>query len=196
MKVTVKSRVPIPLEGAALVPEFVTFEGLDKEHLALVFSSSAPSLQPPLVRVHSECLTGDVFQSLLCDCGPQLAEAIGTFGQEGGILLYLRQEGRGIGLYAKLSAYLLQQSGMDTFEANRQLNLPEDARSFEPAANMLKALGIQHIRLLTNNPDKASQLQRYGIDIESTLPTGVYLNPNNQRYLEAKARLKHHNLIL
>src|SRR5690606_5707330 len=147
-------------------------------------------------RVDSECLTGAVFQSLLCACGPQLDEAIGTFGQAGGILLYLRQEGRGIGLYAKLSAYLLPQSRMDTFEGNRHLHLPEDARSFEPAANMLKALGIHHIRLLTNNPDKASQLQRYGIDIESTLPTGVYLNPNNRRYLEATARLKHHNLIL
>lgn len=164
--------------------------------MAVVFPQIKPGAQPPLVRVHSECLTGDVFGSLLCDCGPQLHEAISCFAREGGILLYLRQEGRGIGLYAKLSAYALQKKGLDTFEANRHLNLPEDARSFEPAAQMLSALGVPRVRLLTNNPDKASQLERYGIGIESTIPTGVYLNPNNRRYLEAKVRHKQHTIPL
>ncbi|GAA4334856.1 GTP cyclohydrolase II [Pigmentiphaga soli] len=193
--VTIKNRVVIPLEGAARPPEFITFSGFAEEHIAIVFPALAPDATP-LVRVHSECLTGDVFGSQLCDCGPQLHEAIDVFSREGGILLYLRQEGRGIGLYAKLSAYALQKQGLDTFEANRHLNLPEDARSFEPAAQMLKALGITRIRLLTNNPDKTGQLEQYGIEVESTIPTGVYLNPNNRNYLEAKVRVKKHTIPL
>lgn len=191
--VTIKSRVVIPLEGSPVAPEFLSFDGLTKEHIALVFPSVTPGVTP-LVRVHSECMTGDVFASQLCDCGPQLQEAIDYFSREGGVLLYMRQEGRGIGLYAKLSAYALQKQGYDTFEANRHLNLPEDARSFEPAAQMLKAMDMHKIRLLTNNPDKATQLAEHGITIESTIPTGVYLNPNNRRYLEAKVKHKHHTI--
>jgi GTP cyclohydrolase II len=191
--VTIKSRVVIPLEGSPVAPEFLSFNGFTKEHIALVFPSVTPGVTP-LVRVHSECMTGDVFASQLCDCGPQLQEAIDYFSREGGVLLYLRQEGRGIGLYAKLSAYALQKQGYDTFEANRHLNLPEDARSFEPAAQMLKAMGMPKIRLLTNNPDKSTQLAEHGIEIESTIPTGVYLNPNNRKYLEAKVRHKHHTI--
>lgn len=191
--VTIKSRVVIPLEGSQAAPEFLSFSGFTKEHIAIVFPSVTPGVTP-LVRVHSECLTGDVFGSQLCDCGPQLQEAIDVFSQEGGVLLYLRQEGRGIGLYAKLQAYALQKQGLDTFEANRHLNLPEDSRSFEDAAKMLDALGINKIRLLTNNPDKQAQLQRYGIEIEDIVPTGVYLNPHNRRYLEAKVKLRDHKI--
>lgn len=191
--VTIKSRVVIPLEGSQAAPEFLSFTGFGQEHIALVFPSLTPDVTP-MVRVHSECLTGDVFASQLCDCGPQLHEAIEHFSREGGVLLYLRQEGRGIGLYAKLSAYALQKEGLDTFEANRHLNLPEDARTFEPAALMLKAMGVTRIRLLTNNPDKASQLAEHGIEIESVLPTGVFLNPNNRKYLEAKVRHKQHTI--
>ncbi|AZG08132.1 GTP cyclohydrolase II [Pigmentiphaga sp. H8] len=194
--VTIKNRVVVPLEEGGIPPEFITFNGITEEHVAIVFPQLKPGGMPPLVRVHSECLTGDVFGSQLCDCGPQLHEALSCFSREGGILLYLRQEGRGIGLYAKLSAYALQKKGLDTFEANRHLNLPEDARSFEPAAQMLQALGVARIRLLTNNPDKASQLEEHGIDIESIIPTGVYLNPNNRRYLEAKVRHKQHTIPL
>ncbi len=193
--VTIKNRVVIPLEGTETPPEFITFNGFTEEHIAIVFPTLKPA-EIPLVRVHSECLTGDVFSSQLCDCGPQLHEALSCFSRQGGVLLYLRQEGRGIGLYAKLSAYALQKKGYDTFEANRCLDLPEDARSFEPAAQMLQAIGMNRIRLLTNNPDKATQLEQYGIDIESTIPTGVYLNPNNRNYLEAKVRVKNHTIPL
>ncbi|QEI08351.1 GTP cyclohydrolase II [Pigmentiphaga aceris] len=191
--VTVRQRVDIPLQDVPVTPDFVSFEGVLKEHIALVFPSPVAGTTP-LVRVHSECITGEVFGSQLCDCGPQLREALALIARQGGVLLYLRQEGRGIGLYAKLQAYSLQKQGLDTFEANRHLNLPEDSRSFEDAAKMLDALGINKIRLLTNNPDKQAQLEQYGIEIEDIVPTGVYLNPHNRRYLEAKVKLRDHKI--
>ena len=146
-----------------------TFDGLvdGKEHLALGLGDWQRSLaraavggRAPLVRPHSECLTGDVFGSQRCDCGPQLREAVERITDAGGLLLYLRQEGRGIGLYAKLDAYALQDAGLDTYEANVALGHGEDERDYTAAAQMLLALGADRIRLLSNNPDKAEQLGR------------------------------------
>jgi len=146
------------------------------------------------VRLHSECLTGDVFGSGRCDCGEQLDEAIDRINQEGGYILYLRQEGRGIGLYSKLDAYALQDQGYDTYQANEMLHLPEDGRDFGVAAEMLKAVGVTKLRLLTNNPDKAKQLIEHGIDVVELVPTKVHMNQHNRQYLETKARRKHHTL--
>ena len=143
---------------------------------------------PPLVRPHSECLTGDVFGSQRCDCGPQLREAVERIAAAGGFLLYLRQEGRGIGLYAKLDAYALQDAGLDTYEANLALGYAEDERDYTVAAQMLQALGVTRVALLSNNPDKAEQLSRLGVTVTERVPTAVHLSPANAGYLAAKAR--------
>ena len=150
----------------------------------------------PLVRVHSECLTGDVLGSERCDCGPQLREALERIDREGGFLLYLRQEGRGIGLYAKLEAYRLQDAGLDTYAANRALGHPEDGRDYTVAAQMLAALGVRRVRLLSNNPDKADQLERLGVTVVEHVPTGVHLTAANRGYLAAKVRHRSHGLDL
>ncbi|CDG20307.1 GTP cyclohydrolase-2 [Xenorhabdus poinarii G6] len=196
----VRTRVKIPIHVRTsklkFEAEMVTFSGLCDigEHLAIVFE---PLSKSPHVRVHSECLTGDVFGSERCDCGEQLDEAITMLGKLGGILLYLRQEGRGIGLYNKLDAYHLQISqGLDTFAANQAINFPEDMRNFRVAAEMLQALGISEITLVTNNPDKVSQLKRNGIRIKSVLPTGVFVNNTNQSYLRTKINKHHHTINL
>jgi GTP cyclohydrolase II len=132
-------------------------------------------------------MTGDVFGSQRCDCGPQLREAVERITGAGGFLLYLRQEGRGIGLYTKLDAYALQDTGLDTYEANLALGHLEDERDYTAAAQMLAALGADRIALLSNNPDKAEQLGRLGVTVTERVPTGVYLSPNNAGYLAAKA---------
>jgi len=156
-----------------------------KEHVALVRGKIAGD--DVLVRVHSECLTGEAFDSLHCDCGEQLDQALSRIaGAQRGVVLYLRQEGRGIGLAAKLQAYTLQASGLDTFEANRALGLPEDARSYEAAAAMLAYLGVRSIRLLTNNPDKVKALSDLGVDVRQKVAMPVSVNPHNARYLETK----------
>ena len=146
------------------------------------------------MRPHSECLTGDAFGSQRCDCGAQLREAVERITDCGGFLLYLRQEGRGIGLYAKLDAYALQDTGMDTYEANLALGHGEDERSYLVAAQMLRALGVSRIALLSNNPDKAPQLRRFGMTVTSRVPTGVHLSAANARYLVTKARRGAHTL--
>jgi GTP cyclohydrolase II len=148
----------------------------------------------PLVRLHSECLTGDVFGSQRCDCGPQLREAVERIADSGGFLLYLRQEGRGIGLYAKLDAYALQDGGLDTYEANLALGHSEDERSYMAAAQMLQALGVPRIALLSNNPDKARQLRRFAVTVTARVPTGVHLSAANASYLATKARRGGHTL--
>lgn len=188
-----RTPVSIPLGPSGEPAEFVGFDGLDGlEHIAIRFAGRNPDPEKPvLVRLHSECLTGDIFSSNRCDCGEQLHEAIGLLSEEGGILLYLRQEGRGIGLYAKLDAYRLQDQGIDTYEANRWLNLPEDARNYTIGARMLQALGVTRIRLLTNNPDKVTQLEAAGIEIAEVRRTGVYVSDANRAYLQAKARHRH-----
>ncbi|WP_040813411.1 GTP cyclohydrolase II [Nocardia concava] len=197
---SVRTRVRIPLsfaDGYSTTAEAVTFDGLSdgREHLALVLGE--PDLgATPLVRLHSECLTGDVFGSARCDCGPQLREAVERIADAGGVLLYLRQEGRDIGLYNKLDAYALQDSGLDTYQANTELGFDEDARDYTAAAQMLAALGITELDLLTNNPDKVRQLTALGVSVRDTLPTGVHANPDNLRYLRAKADHTGHTIRL
>ena len=185
----IRTTVNIPLDPWG-VARFSTFHGLSdqREHFAIEMGSPGPT---PLVRLHSECVTGDLFGSKRCDCGKQLDEALNILARDGGYLLYLRQEGRGIGLYSKIDAYRLQDGGIDTFEANRKLDLPEDGRNFKCAADMLRALGVSSIRLLSNNPDKAAQLTRYGIHIAEILPTTTFMNPDNAAYLRAKAARGH-----
>lgn len=157
------------------------------EHLALVASGKIAG--EPLVRIHSECLTGDAFGSLRCDCGPQLEESLRRLGASaGGILVYMRgHEGRGIGLANKMRAYALQDNGLDTVEANRALGLPEDARDFGHAAQILRSLGHSKVRLLTNNPEKAASLERHGIQVKSIEPLIIPANPFNVNYLDTKA---------
>lgn len=166
------------------------------EHLALV--SPGKAVGAPLVRMHSECLTGDAFGSLRCDCGPQLQESLRRLAASpGGILVYLRgQEGRGIGLANKMRAYALQDRGLDTVEANRALGLPEDARDYAAAAAMLQALGAARVRLLTNNPDKVQALRRHGVDVVAVEPLVIPANPFNAGYLDTKARKFGHALPL
>ena len=188
----VREQVTVRLQrgGRSLDAELVTFRGLtdEGEHLALRLG---PRDGTPVVRVHSECLTGDLFGSLRCDCGPQLDEALGLIAERGGVLLYLRQEGRGIGLYGKLDAYRLQDEGMDTFAANRALGFPDDARDYAVAAQMLTALGIGEIDLVTGNPDKVAQLRFLGVTIREVLPTGRHLTECNAAYLSAKIAVGH-----
>ena len=204
----VRAQVTVPLrfaDGYATAAEVFTFTGLadGKEHLLLALGDwqgatvrAALGGQAPLVRPHSECLTGDVFGSERCDCGPQLREAVERIAEQGGFLLYLRQEGRGIGLYAKLDAYALQDAGLDTYEANVALGRGEDERDYTAAAQMLKAVGASRIRLLSNNPDKALQLAALGIAVEDRVATGVHTTASNLRYLEAKRDHTAHTLHL
>ncbi|MFK4762785.1 GTP cyclohydrolase II [Microbacterium sp. ZW T5_45] len=205
---TERTRVRVPLrfaDGFETTADVVTFDGLvdGKEHLLLglgdwraALDRAAAGGEAPLVRPHSECLTGDVFGSQRCDCGPQLREAVERIADAGGFLLYLRQEGRGIGLYAKLDAYALQDSGLDTYEANVALGRGEDEREYTAAAQMLRAVGADSIRLLSNNPDKAQQLEGLGIRVVERVPTGVHLSTANTRYLEAKRDHTAHTLDL
>ena len=172
----------------------VTFVDLvtGQEHVALV-KGEVSGLDPVLVRVHSECLTGDAFGSLRCDCGDQLHRALEMIEREGrGVLLYMRQEGRGIGLANKVCAYELQDRGMDTVEANRALGFPPDLRDYGIGAQILVDLGVRKIRLLTNNPRKVVGLSGYGLEIVEHVPIEVDPNPHNWRYLKAKKeRLGH-----
>ncbi|WP_433717769.1 GTP cyclohydrolase II [Actinoplanes sp. CA-051413] len=199
---TVRTRVTVPLrfaDGYATTARVLTFDGLvdGREHLALGLGDWESAVQAtPLVRPHSECLTGDVFGSQRCDCGPQLREAVERIAEPGGLLLYLRQEGRGIGLYAKLDAYALQEAGLDTYEANVALGRGEDERDYTAAAQMLLALGARRIRLLSNNPDKAAQLEARGVEVTERIPTGVHLSAANLRYLATKATHTAHTLDL
>lgn len=156
-----------------------------KTHLALVHGDIDPD-KPVLCRVHSECLTGDVFASRRCDCGSQLHTAMRRIAQEGGIILYLRQEGRGIGLSAKLHAYKLQEQGLDTVEANIKLGFAPDLRDYGVGAQILRDLGVRHLRLLTNNPRKIVGLAGHGLDIVEQLPISIPPNEDNRHYLETK----------
>jgi GTP cyclohydrolase II len=204
----VRTRVVVPMtfaDGYSTKAEVFTFGGLadGREHLALglgdwraAVDRAATGGPAVLVRPHSECLTGDVFGSERCDCGPQLREAAERISQTGGFLLYLRQEGRGIGLYAKLDAYALQDAGLDTYEANVALGHGEDERDYTPAAQMLHALGADRIALLSNNPDKAVQLEALGVRVADRVPTGVHLSAANARYLAAKVAHTHHTIDL
>jgi 3,4-dihydroxy 2-butanone 4-phosphate synthase/GTP cyclohydrolase II len=165
----------------------------DSHHLALTKGEIDPE-KPTLVRVHSECLTGDVFHSQRCDCGAQLAAAMKSISDEGGVLLYLRQEGRGIGLPAKIHAYKLQEQGLDTIEANEKLGFASDLRDYGMGAQILYDLGVRRIKLLTNNPKKVVGLEGYGLEITEQLPLSLPANVHNQKYLDTKRLRMGHTL--
>ena len=188
--VKVRARVPFKVGKRSDIPaELLSFNGLEsgKEHVAVIFQNADQRSIPPLVRMHSECLTGDVFHSSRCDCGEQLDETIEKMGEQGGVLLYLRQEGRGIGLYNKIDAYELQSQGMNTYEANNHLGFGDDLRDFSEAAYMLTALGLKEIRLITNNPKKIRELEALGIVITEVVGTKAHLKDGNENYLKTKA---------
>jgi GTP cyclohydrolase II len=189
LSVATRARLPI---AAAEDAEIVAFRSADdlREHVALVIGTQDGE-RAPLVRLHSECLTGDILGSLKCDCGPQLDAALAAMAQEAsaggwGVLLYLRQEGRGIGLINKLRAYRLQDQGFDTVDANNRLGLPTEARDFPVAARMLDLLGVRAIRLMTNNPEKVRALEAEGVTVAMRVPHELPANPHNTRYLATK----------
>lgn len=170
-------------------------EANGQEHIALSMGDFSDGL-PVLSRIHSECLTGDALFSQKCDCGPQLKAAMQAVQKEGrGIIVYLRQEGRGIGLINKIRAYRLQDQGLDTVEANLKLGLPVDARDFSLAKHIYDHLGVHEIKLLTNNPEKVSTLQQAGISIVERIPLQVGENSENERYLHTKAEKLGHFLF-
>jgi GTP cyclohydrolase II len=184
LRIVARARLPVAGAEDAEIVAFRTDE-MPGEHVALLIGQ--PNGQPPLVRLHSECLTGDVLGSLKCDCGPQLQAAIRAIEANGwGILLYLRQEGRGIGLINKLRAYALQDQGFDTVDANVRLGFAVDSRNFAIAGKMLALLGQRQIRLLTNNPEKVTALEASGIEVTERVPHNLPPNPHNERYLATK----------
>ena len=185
-QVRLVTRARLPIEGIDET-QIVAFRdsGTGEEHVALLVGAFGG--KPPLVRLHSECLTGDVFGSLKCDCGPQLQEALRLIGAAGGgVLLYLRQEGRGIGLANKLRAYALQDRGLDTIEANLRLGFADDERGYGVAAAMLRALGVEEVRLLTNNPAKVAGLEAAGIRVTERVAHHMPVNPHNADYIATK----------
>ena len=189
LKIATRAHLPIAANEDA---EIIAFRSADdlREHVALVIGERSGDREP-LVRLHSECLTGAILGSLKCDCGPQLDAALAAMSDEAasggwGVLLYLRQEGRGIGLINKLRAYRLQDQGFDTVEANQRLGLPDEARDFETAARMLDLLGVSSIRLMTNNPKKVDALADAGVEISERVQHQLPDNPHNARYLATK----------
>ena len=193
-RLTIATRAHLPVDGAEDA-EIVAFRSPDSadEHVALLIGQ--PDGNAPLVRLHSECLTGDVLGSLKCDCGPQLHAAIAAIRASGwGILLYLRQEGRGIGLVNKLRAYALQDQGFDTVDANTRLGFAVDSRNFGVAARMLTLMGQDRVRLLTNNPAKVAALTAAGIEVVERIPHKLPPNPHNERYLATKRDRTGHQL--
>ena len=183
---TIVARARLPIDGLP-ASQMISFRdpANGADHVALLVGAFGG--EPPLVRLHSECLTGDVFGSLKCDCGPQLKQALALIGEaDGGVLLYLRQEGRGIGLANKLRAYQLQDRGLDTVDANRRLGFADDEREYGMAAAMLRALGIHRVRLLTNNPAKLAGLAAEGIEVVTRVAHHMSTNPHNADYLATK----------
>jgi GTP cyclohydrolase II len=191
-KIPSEAKLPTP-HGEFKIRVFHESEtGMD--HVVLTLGDMGGP-DPVLVRMHSECLTGDVFGSLRCDCGAQLNAALDMVRERGwGALLYLRQEGRGIGLHAKIQAYHLQDEGADTLDANLMLGLPADARNYRIAAEMLEAMGISRVCLITNNHDKVEQLSNLGVDVVERMPLVVGVSDENRRYLETKARRMGHSI--
>ncbi|MBB3912192.1 GTP cyclohydrolase II [Sphingomonas desiccabilis] len=193
-RLAIATRARLPVAGAEMA-EIVAFRTPESpgEHIALLIGT--PNGHAPLVRLHSECLTGDALGSLKCDCGPQLDAAIAAIAESGwGILLYLRQEGRGIGLVNKLRAYALQDQGFDTVDANTRLGFAIDARDFRTAGRMLQLLGQRQIRLLTNNPAKVTALEAAGVRVTERVPHALPPNPHNARYLATKRDRTGHQL--
>jgi GTP cyclohydrolase II len=189
LAIAARARLPV---AACEDAEIIAFRSADdlREHVALIIGKQDGD-RPPLVRLHSECLTGDILGSLKCDCGPQLDAALAAMADAAaaggwGVLLYMRQEGRGIGLINKLRAYRLQDQGFDTVDANNRLGLPTEARDFPVAARMLELLGVHAIRLMTNNPAKVAALAAEGVDVAERVPHALPANPHNARYLDTK----------
>lgn len=192
LEIAARARLPVEASESA---EIVAFRSPEEasDHVALVVGKRDGN--PPVVRLHSECLTGDVLGSLKCDCGPQLQAAIKAIEASGwGVLLYLRQEGRGIGLINKLRAYALQDQGFDTVDANTRLGFAVDARNFAVAGRMLALLGQKTVRLLTNNPDKVAALEASGIAVAERVAHKLPPNPHNARYLDTKRDRTGHQL--
>ena len=192
LEIAARARLPVEASEAA---EIVAFRSPEEasDHVALVIGKRDG--HPPVVRLHSECLTGDVLGSLKCDCGPQLHAALHAMADAPwGVLLYLRQEGRGIGLVNKLRAYALQDQGYDTVDANLRLGFPVEARDFAIAARMLDLLAIPRIRLMTNNPEKVARLEKEGVEVVERLPLALPTNPHNEHYLATKRDRTGHQL--
>lgn len=189
--------VQMPSEFGMFVAQAWTDLETGVEHLAVSSPHAPADGEAPLVRLHSECLTGDVFGSYRCDCGEQLAYALEVIQKHGGTLIYLRgQEGRGIGLANKIKAYALQEAGFDTVEANEQLGLPVDARRYTAAAQILVEMGMSEVRLLSNNPDKKNRLAQAGVTVVELVPTEVPSREQNIRYLQTKKDRMDHRLTL
>lgn len=194
--VTGGPEVALPTASGEFTAQAWTDHGTGVEHLSVSAPVTAGS-GAPLVRLHSECLTGDVFSSYRCDCGEQLEQALALINAEGGTVIYLRgQEGRGIGLANKLRAYALQENGADTVEANEQLGLPVDSRDYQVAAEILRRLGITRVRLLSNNPVKRDRLEDHGIEVTEMVPSQVPSRAENHRYLQTKRDRLNHQLSL
>ncbi|MGB2320172.1 MAG: GTP cyclohydrolase II [Candidatus Puniceispirillum sp.] len=185
MRIAARARVPLAVAEDAEVVMFRAEIG-GEDHFAVLIGKGV-DLETPLVRLHSQCITGDVLGSLKCDCGDQLQAAMSLMAKNGGgVLIYLAQEGRDIGLLNKMRAYALQDNGLDTVDANHALGFDTDERVFLPAARILDALGITRLRLITNNPDKISQLEQCGIKVEERVPLTLASNPHNEDYIATK----------
>jgi len=195
VKVTGGPSVQLPTAFGFFTARAWTDEGTGVEHMSV--TSPVRPESAPLVRLHSECLTGDVFASYRCDCGEQLEQALALIAEQGGTVIYLRgQEGRGIGLANKIRAYALQEAGADTVEANEQLGLPVDSRDYSAAAAILHAMGLQNIRLLSNNPLKGEKLTGLGITVAEMVSSEVPSREQNLRYLQTKRDRMDHRLAL
>lgn len=190
----------IQVASASLPTIYGTFKLLvyraknGKEHVVLL--GKRPMGKDPLVRIHSQCLTGDTFSSKRCDCRQQLQKSMKLVNKNGGVIIYLNQEGRGLGLVNKVRAYALQDQGLDTVEANQALHLPIDLRDYQVAARILMDLGISYVKLLTNNPEKLKQLEKYGIKVLRRISLEVKPHPTNKRYLMAKKNKLGHILTI
>ena len=194
-KIQLVTQANLPTEYGIFKMVGFEFPDTKKEHVALVMGDISNQDEPVLARIHSECLTGDALHSLKCDCGFQLAAALRQISEAGrGVLIYHREEGRGIGLTNKIKAYALQEQGLDTVEANEQLGFPADMREYSLAAQIIRFLGIKSIRLLTNNPEKRHGLEHWGINVTSRVPLIIAANKFNAGYLKTKEEKMGHML--